>query len=79
MISFKEELETIFGDRLLSYVQEGDELIEYRLKPFHIATKDELALVDALPRGVRAEIDELKAKIADYDGLKARIEELEKK
>ena len=32
-----------------------------------------------LPRDVLAEIDEIKAKIADYDDLKARVENLEKK
>lgn len=31
------------------------------------------------PRDLAAEIDEIKAKIADYDDLKARVGELEKK
>lgn len=34
---------------------------------------------EPLPRALAAEIDEIKAKMADYDDLKARIEDLEKK
>lgn len=31
------------------------------------------------PRDLATEVDEIKAKIADYDELKAKVEELEKK
>lgn len=40
----------------------------------HLIFSDEL-----LPRALAAEIDEIKAKMADYDDLKARVEDLEKR
>lgn len=79
MINFDNELQKIFGDKYGGCTQAGDELVKYRLKPSSVATPEELAQVDALPKGVRRELDEIKAKIADYDNLKAKVGELEKK
>ncbi len=79
MISFDDELGKIFGDKYEGCTQTGDELTEYRLKSGEVATAEELAQVDALPKGMRTELNEMKAKIADYDSLKARVEKLEKK
>ena len=39
--------------------------MEYRLKPGETATPEELAQVEALPKPVRVELDELKAKFAE--------------
>ncbi len=61
MISFDEELEKIFGDKYKGCTQAGDELVEYRLKPGETATPGELAQVDALPKGLRLELDEVRA------------------
>ncbi len=69
MISFDDELRKIFGDKYEGCTQTGDELTEYRLKSGEVATAGELAQVDALPKGAKAELDE----------LKARVEKLEKK
>lgn len=77
MISFDEELGKIFGDKYVGCTQRDDELEEYRLKPGEVATPEELAKIAALPKGIRAEIDELKAKLADYDELKAKVAKLE--
>lgn len=76
---FDEELRKIFGDKYEGCTQRGDELVEYRLKPGEMATPEELAKVNALPKGAKVEIDAIKAKIADYDDLKARVENIEGK
>lgn len=79
MIDFDYELRRIFGDKYQGCTQRSDELVEYRLKNGEEATFGELAQVEALPKGMRIELDEIKAKIADYDNLKARVEGLEKR
>lgn len=79
MINFNEELKRIFGDKYQGCTQRDDELVEYRLKPGKVAAAEELAQVAALPKGAKVELYEIKAKIADYDNLKARVEKLEKK
>lgn len=73
MINFDGELTRIFGRKYQGCTQTNDELVEYRLKPGKVATPSELAQVAALPKGMRAEIDELKAK---YDNLKVEVEKL---
>lgn len=79
MISFDKELRKIFGDKYVGCTQRDEELMEYRLKSGEVATPEELAQVAALPKGLRAELAEIKAKIADYDTLKAKVKALEKK
>ena len=79
MINYDEELRNIFGSKYQGCTQEGDKLIEYRLQPGKAATAGELAQVDALPKGMRAEIDNINATLVDYATLKARVEILEKK
>lgn len=78
-ISFELELRKIFGDKYVGCTQRNDELVEYRLKPGEVATPEELAKVAALPKGLRAEIDKIKDKLADYDELKAKVAKLERK
>lgn len=79
MIDFDKELQPIFGNKYEGCTQKDDELIEYRLNKGEVATAQELAQVDALPKGLKVELVEIKAKIADYDELKAKVEELENK
>lgn len=79
MVSYEQELRRIFGDKFQGCTQAGDELVEYRLQPGQTATAAELVEVNALPKSARQEIDEIKAKIADYGDIKARVEKLEGK
>lgn len=69
MIDFEIELSKIFGAKYQGCTQAGDELVEYRLKPGAVATPEELAQVNALSKGLRTEINI----------LKARVEKMEKK
>lgn len=81
-------------DITVDYTTEGerDSLIAeyeaqgYRLKEEqkyfdgnHLIFTDEPYVEPEPPRDLQAEIDEIKAKIADYNDLKARVEALEKK
>lgn len=75
MVSFEKELRRIFGEKYEGCTQAGDELVEYRLKSGKVATSEELTQVAALPKGIRLELEEIKAKIADYDDLKAKLKE----
>lgn len=70
MINFEEELKRIFGDRLEGHTQRDDELVEYRLKPGETASAAELAEVAKLPKGKRADLEELRA---DLDALTAEL------
>ena len=63
VINFDSELRKIFGDKFEGCTQEGDELVEYRLKPGRIASSGELSAAGTLSKSTRAEIDELKARL----------------
>ena len=63
MTNYKIELIRIFGSKYQGCRRSADELIDYWLKPGEVATPEELAQVEALPKGIRAEIDELKVEI----------------
>ena len=63
MIRFDEGLKKIFGEKYEGCTQRGDDLVEYRLKPGKVATAGELAQVDTLPKGIRAEILKLQDEV----------------
>lgn len=69
-IDYEVELQKIFGDKYEGCTQNGDGLVEYRLKPERMATPEELSKVVALPKGMRAEIDPLKT---DIRAIKERL------
>ena len=71
MIDYNEELRNIFGDKYQGCTQRGDELVEYRLKPGRTATAAELASVDALPKGMRSEIETLKNRLGKLEDEQA--------
>jgi len=52
---FYNELKKIFGEKFEGCTQEGDELIEYRLRPGQVATSAELAQMAELIPDWKAE------------------------
>lgn len=67
MTNFDNDLRQIFGDKYEGCTQRDDELVEYRLNPGEVATPEELAQVEALPKGIRAEVEILKTKVKDLE------------
>jgi len=55
---------------------DSETVTDEKLTELHLTRE---ALNELIPRNLVTEVDEIKAKIADYDELKARMESLESK
>ena len=73
MISFNDELRAIFGNKYVGCTQAGEDLVEYKLESGKTATPDELAQIEALPKGVNARLAKIEAKLVEIDALKAQV------